>query len=327
MIDKRRLLMAGATLVTAIGIGHFMQSGGAASERFGAANNVSKTKSHSEVPSVPVPLLPTEIAVPALAKSFQSPFSTRIAALDQIVDTSIQSDVQTPPPFVLACDIEMQVTAAPGAMIDLDVKAPCHGNTVVNVQHAGLKFTGVTNALGQYQVMIPAIQKNASVAVGFADGQTKERELLVPDLDGYVRAALLWTGGSSLHIHALEFGADYGEFGHVWAEDARSPEYGLLAKGGFLTHLGEANDLNAQFAEVYSFPADRVIRSGAVRIIVEASITDEVCGTNIAGRTIEVDTDGSTKEAGLELTIPDCDAIGGYLVLKNLLQDLKIARN
>jgi hypothetical protein len=29
----------------------------------------------------------------------------------------------------------------------------------------------------------------------------------------------------------------------------------------------------------------------------------------------------------LTLDIPTCDATGGFLVLKNLLQDLKIARN
>jgi len=333
MIEKRRVFNAGATLIVALGIGHFAQQGdarvkpvdsGGTAQLISSAKDVSQDRS---IASAIIPALPTDIGVPILVSSTHTEFSTRVAALDQYTDTSVQSDVQTPPPFVLACDISMTSTPATGAMIDLDLLAPCHRNTVVSIHHAGLEFSGITNESGKYQALIPAMEKNASVTVEFGNGQSATTETVVPALDGYARAALLWSGNSDLHIHALEFGADYGETGHVWFEEPRSPEFGLSANGGFLTRLGEANDLNAKFVEVYSFPADRAIRSGAVRIIVEAGVTAGACGKDITGRIIEVDAGGLTSKTGLVLAMPDCDAIGGYLVLKNLLQDLRIARN
>jgi hypothetical protein len=113
----------------------------------------------------------------------------------------------------------------------------------------------------------------------------------------------------------------------VWAEAARTPDYGVKALGGFLTVLGNPGVFSPELAEVYSFPADRMSSDGVVRLVVEAGVTEGTCSQAITGRTIEVGADGETREVALELQMPDCDATGGYLVLKNLLQDMKIASN
>lgn len=330
-MEKRRIMTAGATLVAAIAIGHLMQSGDATAQRFGRTSNVEKMPNvamkENQVATALVPSLPAEIPLPPLAVPSVPLFSTRLAALDNGFEAPIQNDALTPNPLVTACDIQLNAEPNPGAMIGLTLAAPCQPNSSLMVRHSGLVFSGTTDSRGQYQVTFPAMHRVANVSVEFPSGQIATADTQVDSLVGYVRSALLWSGPNDLHIHALEFGADYGENGHVWAEEARNPEYGVLAKGGFLTRLGEKAGLNPQFAEVYSFPADRVLKAGAIRLFVEAEVTEQGCGRDISGHSIEMDKHGNSSEVALKLAMPGCDAVGDYLVLKTLFQDLKIARN
>ncbi len=146
-------------------------------------------------------------------------------------------------------------------------------------------------------------------------------------IDGYDRVAISWQGGPGMHIHALEYDAEYGDAGHVWADAARDIDAGVRAEGGFLIQLGNPDVYNPRLAEVYSFPFDRVPEDGTVRLIVEAEITPANCGKEIVGRTIQLSGQGGLSTMNIALVMPDCGEGGGYLVLKNLLQDLKIARN
>jgi hypothetical protein len=58
---------------------------------------------------------------------------------------------------------------------------------------------------------------------------------------------------------------------------------------------------------------------------VEAEVTASNCGRELSARTMGV-MDGTPAERH-ELTffMPDCAAVGDFLVLKNLYEDLKIA--
>jgi hypothetical protein len=58
---------------------------------------------------------------------------------------------------------------------------------------------------------------------------------------------------------------------------------------------------------------------------VEAEITATNCGLEIEAQSLELLGDESIKTQNLTLDVPECDAIGGFLVLNNLLADLKIA--
>lgn len=320
----------GAVLVIAASTGFMMQNGGAIAAKFSddtVLPAVEGTGAPAELAKSLIPNLPADISVPALAMPVGKPVSTQIAALDVGFKTRNQTDFQTPPPFILTCDVQFSAETKPAAMIGVTLKAPCQANSAVTFRHAGLEFSALTDDTGAYNVDIPALSQSASVNVEFEDGREMTTAASIPDLENYVRTALLWRDKADLHIHALEFGAEYGENGHVWSEESRDPEYSVLARGGFLTELGQDVPFGAKFAEIYSFPAGQVLRSGTVRVVVEAGIDEQTCGTKISGRTIELDATGITQDVDLEMTMPDCDAVGGYLVLKNLLQDLNIAQN
>jgi hypothetical protein len=60
---------------------------------------------------------------------------------------------------------------------------------------------------------------------------------------------------------------------------------------------------------------------------VEAEVSELNCGQEIEAQSLQVGSDGKLKTRNLTLAVPDCDAIGNFLVLNNLLEDLKVARN
>ena len=60
---------------------------------------------------------------------------------------------------------------------------------------------------------------------------------------------------------------------------------------------------------------------------VEAEITQANCGRDVEAQSIQKTADGELKTQDLVLAMPDCNTVGDFLVLKNLLNDLKIAGN
>lgn len=60
---------------------------------------------------------------------------------------------------------------------------------------------------------------------------------------------------------------------------------------------------------------------------IEAEVTAGNCGQDISAQAIELRRDGTLRTRELSLAVPDCDGVGDFLVLNNLLDDLKIAAN
>ena len=64
-----------------------------------------------------------------------------------------------------------------------------------------------------------------------------------------------------------------------------------------------------------------------MRVSVEAEVTKANCGREIAAETLQPGADGTMQAVEITLAVPDCSAVGEFLVLKNVLRDLKIASN
>jgi hypothetical protein len=56
-------------------------------------------------------------------------------------------------------------------------------------------------------------------------------------------------------------------------------------------------------------------------------VTKINCGRDIQAQSLEMRDAGQLKSQNLSLSVPGCDAVGDFLVLNNLLEDLKVARN
>ncbi|NDV98479.1 translocase [Yangia sp. PrR002] len=223
------------------------------------------------------------------------------------------------------CSVTMSARTGAGAIVALDIDAPCYASERVTIHHNGLMFTEVTQPDGTLRVKVPALAEHALFIASFANGDGQTAIAEVPALPFYDRVVLQWRGDSGLMLHANEFGARDADQGHIWAAAAGDLTRTAQGEGGFMTRLGDAESPDPLIAEVYTFPAAAAKKAGAVALTIEAEITGANCGQQIEAQTLERRLGDKLRARDLTLAIPDCSTTGDFLVLKNLLEDLKIA--
>lgn len=216
------------------------------------------------------------------------------------------------------CDISVSARVETLARVELTVDAPCNTESRVTVRHSGLAFSDLTDARGHLKVIVPALSQTARFVVEFDDGRDAETQAQVAGLDRYQRVALQWRGENSLQLHAREDGAGFGEAGHVWTQ-ATYPGAGVVVP------LGTVDTEAPLLAQIYSIPRSDSERPDIVSISVEAEVTEANCNREVTAQSLEMRGNGPIRSRDLVLSMPDCDATGEFLVLNNLVADLKIA--
>ncbi len=288
----------------------------------------------SETPIVPegdeflvMPHPPEDALIPATLDKPAVDLRDRITATAS--EAPAEPITEQPPrnQFGLTCGIILTASPAQAAMIDVTLTAPCRGEEPIVIRHGVLTFSAQMDQLGTYAAQIPALLADGAVEVEFPDGETTGTFVEIADFDAVERVLLQSRGEAGLQIHAREFGADYGEAGHVWNGAPRDPDSAARVSGGFLTVLGDASIGKGHVAEVYTYPTYGAPQDGVVRLSLEAEVTTENCGLKIAGETQQIGDGATAQPVALTLAMPDCDAVGEYLVLKNILRDLKLASN
>lgn len=339
MNTQRKLTLMVATVGVALGAGHFVQK--RASERFAAETKTVVTDvtpvaaGPSDLPAAPpvtAALTPTLHEPPAAAETLPSgdedmakvdpapaPVAEPPAPLlaEPAAPVAPAADVTAPPAPQLAeqdCTVQFDLIPQPGAMLGLSLLAPCHADQRVVLKHAGLAITAKTSASGSYFGTLPALTAEAEVEVRFASGETANAALSLPEADGLRRFAVQWQDPDAFQLHAFEAGAGYGDPGHFSAAQT-----GQAGNGAFLTILGDASTELPLLAEVFTFAGDK-----PSEIVLEAAVTAGTCGHEMIGETL-VAEGGAVSVADLTLAMPGCDALGDILVLKNLMQDTKLA--
>ncbi|WP_050928941.1 hypothetical protein [Aestuariivita boseongensis] len=345
-MNKTRIITIGGTLLCAIGIGFFMQN--AASDTGTAAAPIEPVaradfKPLSE-PAFPVRNEPqqnaelvepkpaeaaamTEIVAPADPKSEPEAEIAKEVQTAALADTTLPGMPSEPEAPQVTCGIDAVATVDAGAMVKLDVTAPCLPGERVVVHHNGMMFTAATDDTGAMSTLVPALSETAVLIVEFANGEGAVATADVPSLMFYDRVVLQWAGDMGFELHAREYGAEYGSDGHVWSGAAREVTAAALGQGGFMTRLGDNVALAPRVVEVYTFPTGTASRSGDIALSVEAEVTAQNCGQDIEAQSLEVKSDGTLRTQYLTLAVPECSSIGDFLVLNNLVDDLKIAAN
>lgn len=318
MLDKRTVLIGAATAACALGIGFLMQP--AAGKK--PATGLAQVGAEQRVPSEPALGSPLEIEKITLTSRQKLPPMTG-DAMDVATPASASASADA------ACRMQASATALPGAMVALNILAPCRGGERVTLHHQGMMVTETLGETGALELTLPALASSAIFIIepakvpkalrirsAPADGAVVQVE--VPDMAQVDRVVLQWSGNSGFEVHAREFGAQYGEQGHVWhgAEPAR----GL----GEMVQLGDRAQLSPRLAEVYSFRRDASGADGVIEISVEAEVTEINCGREIAAQSLRF-SQGRVQSRDLVLEMPDCTATGDFLVLNNLVEHLKIA--
>ena len=294
MRSSKELVTAAGTLALAAGIGFVMQS----------ADVREDQEAKQPTPEIDVS---------------QTKGASIIPRLESVQLTSARDDddeVEQPKiaQFQRSCDVETSATVLPGAVVQIDVTAPCMANERLIVHHAGLMFTDVTDSDGHMQASVPAMSEDAVFVIAFDGGSGSVVQTKVEEINDFTRSALLWSGPVDFELHALEAGADYGTEGHVWSGASRTVEMALSDDRGFVITLGNSNVARPRMAEVYTYP----IEDDSVDLRVETEINAHNCGMEVDLQSIEY-RDGRLRSEEVVLTVPDCSVMGDLLILSNLI--------
>lgn len=230
--------------------------------------------------------------------------------VNNTANASVDADVAIDMVDTASCDIGAFALALEGAIVELNLDAPCHMNESFVISHEGVTVMGMTDDLGLAQVSLPALSKDASFSMEFAEGETATAKALVPNIADYSRTVLHWEGAAGFQLHAFHNGSDYGSDGHVWkgSAEGKSAFFSADAKGGSI--------------EIYTVPVSDV---DTVAMTIEAEVNADNCGRLVKAEAMQFDAIQLLTRADLELHMPDCDAIGEYLVLKNMFEGLTLA--
>jgi hypothetical protein len=335
MLRKKEIITAVGTLAIAAAIGFVMQSGETAKERYGAAGRPAPAATQAgealngsaradvllEVQDIELTSGTAASPVPALGPETMAQRVSTPASVDL---PSIKQDLV---PQVDDCAIKMSATPVAGALVSLSLSAPCAANERLTVHHNGMMFTASTGPDGTLDVTVPALTEQAVFIMAFSNGDGAVAQTIVADLGNYDRVVLQWRGQAGFQLHAREFGADYGNEGHIWSGVAAKPVAFSTDKKGSIMQLGDTAIADPLMAEVYTFPTGLAARQGIIDLSVEAEVTMANCGLEIEAQSIEMNTSGGLKTQDLTLAVPGCDGVGGFLVLNNLVSDLKVASN
>ncbi|MGR3623218.1 hypothetical protein [Pseudophaeobacter sp.] len=309
MLNKRMILVSAATAACALGIGFLMQP----STSLPSSTAAALEGGVPQDPAVPAPLAIEKITLTS---------ANQTAAQTQ---TALGLDLGGQQAPDAGCAMQARATAHPGALVALYIAAPCRAGERITLHHQGMMVTETLDAEGSLDLLVPAL---ASTAVFIIEPSlTSQRQstgavaqVEVPDMAEVDRVVLQWGGNSGFEIHAREFGAQYGALGHVWhgADQLGS------AGAGQVMQLGDASQLAPRLAEVYSFQRSAAEVSGVIEISVETEISEINCGRDISAQTLRISGD-QVQTRDLTLSMPDCTATGDFLVLNNLVENLKIA--
>jgi len=340
MSRVKELLTAAGTLGCALGIGILMQGGDKIERFFSGADqsapqqippavfedvsaaDVLETQTIELTSAQVGEATPRVDPIPQAEDPAQMPEDPPRQDAPVIQAQALQGAVTEDQPLAAGaqCDVTASLRELPNAFLQFDVTAPCHGSERLMVHHSGIMFSDKLSPEGALSVEIPALSKNAVVIAALDDGNGAVAQVIVETFGGSKRVVLQWQDLSGFELHAREFGADYGSSGHIWREASQN-----VGGIGRLDALGQDVVPDPHFAEIYSFPEARVERDGQIDLSVEAEVTARNCGLDIEAQTIELEKDGRLRTQSLTLSMPSCDAIGDYLVLNNVLEDLKIA--
>lgn len=345
ILGSRRFRVAGSVFSIALGIGFVMQHGSAVASRVMGNQSEEKPAIAANAAVLPIPIRrPAKVLVQASAETEADPETLQLPSDPPAMTLADPERAVLPPDtgaetglsealaaqsslsdFGLTCEIGLTATPSIAGLVSLSLNAPCQSGTVVTVTHQGLRFSEVTDATGALQIEVPALVQSATFAMRFDDGAAVQATAEVPEVAVYDRAILQWQGKSDLGLHAFEYGAAYGEPGHVYRAVPHAPARGPNRGAGFMTVLGSDQVPGGWTAEVYSFPAREALKSGRVAIAVEAAITAASCGRDVTAQTIQPTISGADAPVTLSIAMPDCSTIGDFLVLNNLVQEMKVA--
>ncbi len=236
-----------------------------------------------------------------------------------------EAPVITAPTQNSACDVSLSARVRSGAIIQLDISAPCKPAQMVTISHSGLSFSVLTDAQGAASVQLPAMQADAEITARFQDQSTGSTRISVPDVENVVRAGVSWQADMNLDLTAIEFGAAVGTEGYITPQTPRDYRTSRIKGGGYLLQLGDPSIERGALAEVYTMPLGRTQQRGTIALNIMLEDATPVCGQAITAKTVRTREGRSAGVRNLRFTVPDCGTVAGQITLPGAVDDIRLA--
>lgn len=285
---RRRIFRAGAVLAVALAAGHLVQS----------------IKHGATIASLNTVTSDTQNA---LSTSSRLPVSASLSGVvDPLADvtgiTSLASSAKA------GCKATLTLTAESGAMISVELSAPCHAGEAIVLQHDGLKFAAKASDAGRVTVTLPAFETEAVVSASVAGDELARAMIVVPDAAAVRRFVLGWATDDIIDLRVTE--GDRVFVSRSGTGDAQR-----------IVALGDRTLPAPMMLAAYTYPTDPKL---SVSIQVEIAVTPGNCGREVVADVISA-ADGQTAISKVSIAVPPCDTAGDILVLNNFAPDVKIA--
>lgn len=236
-----------------------------------------------------------------------------------------EAPIETAPAQNSTCEILLGTRATSGANIELDIFADCKPTEMVTVTHAGLSFSVLTDSQGAVRTSFPALEADAEVSVLFDDGTNASANVIVNDIDSFLRAGVSWQSAINLDLNAFEYGAAAGTDGHVSPEAPRDYRSSRIKGGGYLIQLGDPALENGAMTEIYTIPVNRNQQRGTVSLSVFINDAASICGQEVIAKTSRSREGRSASERNVRFDVPACGTIAGQIALPNAINDIRLA--
>lgn len=183
------------------------------------------------------------------------------------------------------------------------------------VRHAGLSFTAVVGPDGRLQLLLPALEGEAMVAVYLGDAHLALGQVQVPDLAQLTRFALQVPTLARMDLRASSADVVYVGI------PAGAPEVSPGQGDARVLVLGAAQVPDPILALVYT---EAVADQARFDLTLDLHITKAVCGRRLPVASW-LSRNGHLTRHDMDVTVPDCGALGTIMVLKNLLPAATVA--
>lgn len=172
-------------------------------------------------------------------------------------------------------DVDIDTLTDEAGRLTLNVAAPCHGNEAFTIKYGHYAFEGELNGSGHGQYVLDLfLGTKEQIVVSLQGGAKKSIPAPQIDMSGLSKVALVWRPNVNLDLHALEYLAQPGSPGHVWAgipsslADAREAVARTNKGHGFISTSSQGSS-NGDKVEIYTFVHDPKQHSGIVSLFVD----------------------------------------------------------
>ncbi len=223
------------------------------------------------------------------------------------------------------CTTQLTADRELAAIIALSLSSPCHPYADFVIWHAQMGFSVQTDENGYAAVRAPALTTEAVFIVTLDNLEEARINVDVPDVRRYNRIAVNWRGGDSVHLHALENGATFGDPGHIWSAATQNAERALQGERGFMMRLGTSDARTPYLTEIYTLPFGFNSLSSDVSLMVGVAITAENCGRELDLTGIQTNAGRTVVTEEIQIGPLPCEQIGQSVMRDGLFDDLVVA--